>query len=315
MTTVDKYQGQQNDYIILSLVRTKAVGHLRDVRRLIVAMSRARLGLYVFARVSLFRNCFELTPAFQQFLQRPTKLQLILNEVYPSERLQSERPSIEPMIVENMQQMANFVYSYYLQRVKAMKTYYEQQKKFQEPGSYDVTTRAGFTAMHPGEDRDTDSDEDSNVTETGTLKIPVPIQDEPLEEDRTAQVVGDSTNVDTVQNEPIEVDETSTNEQGNQSEPKEDDTTPREEITDVQPSTSAEITVEVAVEESPASPEASSASASQEIAMEASVPSGSGQVFEPVIERPAGRVVEVMEVEDASSGERSIDETEEQNEE
>lgn len=66
ITTVDKYQGQQNDYILLSLVRTKAVGHLRDVRRLVVAMSRARLGLYVFARANLFRNCFELTPAFKQ---------------------------------------------------------------------------------------------------------------------------------------------------------------------------------------------------------------------------------------------------------
>ena len=68
ITTVDRYQGQQNDYIILSLVRTKTVGHLRDVRRLIVAMSRARLGLYVFARVSLFQNCFELRPAFSQVL-------------------------------------------------------------------------------------------------------------------------------------------------------------------------------------------------------------------------------------------------------
>ena len=48
--TVDKYQGSQNDYILLSLVRTKHVGHLRDVRRLIVAMSRARLGLYIFGR-------------------------------------------------------------------------------------------------------------------------------------------------------------------------------------------------------------------------------------------------------------------------
>ena len=66
VTTVDRFQGQQNDYILLSLVRTKAVGHLRDVRRLVVAMSRARLGLYIFARVGLFQNCFELTPAFNQ---------------------------------------------------------------------------------------------------------------------------------------------------------------------------------------------------------------------------------------------------------
>lgn len=65
---MDKYQGQQNDFIILSLVRSRAVGHLRDVRRLVVAMSRARLGLYIFARVALFKNCFELTPAFEQVI-------------------------------------------------------------------------------------------------------------------------------------------------------------------------------------------------------------------------------------------------------
>lgn len=34
VTTVDKYQGQQNDYVLLSLVRTNHFGHLRDVRRL-----------------------------------------------------------------------------------------------------------------------------------------------------------------------------------------------------------------------------------------------------------------------------------------
>ena len=39
VSTVDKYQGQQNDFILLSLVRTRNVGHLRDVRRLVVAVS------------------------------------------------------------------------------------------------------------------------------------------------------------------------------------------------------------------------------------------------------------------------------------
>lgn len=65
VTTVDKYQGQQNDFVLLSLVRTRVVGHLRDVRRLVVAMSRARLGLYVFGRQGLFANCYELQPAFK----------------------------------------------------------------------------------------------------------------------------------------------------------------------------------------------------------------------------------------------------------
>lgn len=42
VSTVDQYQGQQSDYVLLSMVRTKAVGHIRDPRRLVVAMSRAR---------------------------------------------------------------------------------------------------------------------------------------------------------------------------------------------------------------------------------------------------------------------------------
>ena len=54
ISTVDKYQGQQNDYILLSLTRTKTVGHLRDVRRLVVALSRCKLGLYVFGRYFIY---------------------------------------------------------------------------------------------------------------------------------------------------------------------------------------------------------------------------------------------------------------------
>ncbi|KAF9315831.1 hypothetical protein BG003_002627 [Podila horticola] len=84
ITTVDKYQGQQNDYVLLSLVRTKAVGHVRDIRRLVVALSRARLGLYIFGRLKLFQNCHELEPAFKRLVQRPTKLWIRTGEMYPN---------------------------------------------------------------------------------------------------------------------------------------------------------------------------------------------------------------------------------------
>jgi len=49
VSTVDKYQGQQNDYVLLSLVRTRVVGHFRDVRRLVgVAwMGAVRVAVYV----------------------------------------------------------------------------------------------------------------------------------------------------------------------------------------------------------------------------------------------------------------------------
>lgn len=63
-------------------MRTKTVGHLRDVRRLIVAMSRAKLGLYIFGRKDLFANCYELQPVFSKLLQRPTALSLRPNETY-----------------------------------------------------------------------------------------------------------------------------------------------------------------------------------------------------------------------------------------
>ena len=86
VTTVDKYQGQQNDYVLLSLVRTAAVGHVRDVRRLVVALSRARLGLYVFGRLATFQGCFELAPAVQRLLAKPTTLELVLGERWPASR-------------------------------------------------------------------------------------------------------------------------------------------------------------------------------------------------------------------------------------
>ncbi|XP_049850666.1 RNA helicase aquarius-like [Schistocerca gregaria] len=93
ITTVDRFQGQQNDYVLLSLVRTKAVGHIRDVRRLVVSMSRARLGLYVFGRKELFQNCYEITPVFSKLFKRPTQLLLVQHEQYsPHSRTVLEPP-------------------------------------------------------------------------------------------------------------------------------------------------------------------------------------------------------------------------------
>jgi len=88
ISTVDQYQGQQNDYILLSLVRTKSVGHLRDVRRLVVALSRARLGLYVFCRQEIFARCHELKKAMRQFAEKKkgNRLSLVIGETFPTER-------------------------------------------------------------------------------------------------------------------------------------------------------------------------------------------------------------------------------------
>jgi len=88
---VDKFQGQQNDFVIISMTRTKTVGHIRDVRRLVVALSRARLGLYVFGRKSLYENCYELAPALSQLFAKPVKLQVVPQETQDTTRKASDK--------------------------------------------------------------------------------------------------------------------------------------------------------------------------------------------------------------------------------
>ncbi|CAD6502197.1 BgTH12-02436 [Blumeria graminis f. sp. triticale] len=93
VTTVDKYQGEQNDYVILSLTRTSRVGYLRDIRRLTVALSRARLGLYILGRREIFESCSELRKAFDIIFQRPDKLMLVTGEMWPSQRILADEIS------------------------------------------------------------------------------------------------------------------------------------------------------------------------------------------------------------------------------
>lgn len=55
--TVDSYQGEENDVVLLSLVRSNAhgtIGFLENKNRAVVALSRARRGMYIFG------NCINL---------------------------------------------------------------------------------------------------------------------------------------------------------------------------------------------------------------------------------------------------------------
>ena len=116
VTTVDKFQGQQNEYVLLSLVRTRRIGHMRDIRRLIVALSRARLGLYVFGREALFRRSVELSPSFQHLLKFPTKLALVPTEAFPGARQKAEKRI--PYLVEDPVAMGHVVNQLVLQSVE-----------------------------------------------------------------------------------------------------------------------------------------------------------------------------------------------------
>ncbi|KAK3906483.1 hypothetical protein C8A05DRAFT_40677 [Staphylotrichum tortipilum] len=139
VATVDKYQGEQNDYIILSLTRTTRVGYLRDIRRLTVALSRARLGLYVLGRRAVFESCYELREAFEHLLRRRRsataadgdaanatggnvngdKLVLVTGEMWPSQRVVAEEvggeggePVVVPgeTVMEGVEHLGQFVF-------------------------------------------------------------------------------------------------------------------------------------------------------------------------------------------------------------
>ncbi|DAZ95083.1 TPA: hypothetical protein N0F65_002977 [Lagenidium giganteum] len=71
VSTIDDYQSNHNDFVLLSTVRSgSTLGPLRDVRRASVAFSRARFGLYVFGTTATLNACKELEP----FVERLDKL-------------------------------------------------------------------------------------------------------------------------------------------------------------------------------------------------------------------------------------------------
>ncbi|XP_045899068.1 RNA helicase aquarius-like isoform X1 [Micropterus dolomieu] len=91
-------------------------------------MSRARLGLYIFARVSLFQNCFELTPAFNQLTARPLQLHIRPHEYYSQE--QPRDSSGQPdQVIKNMPEMTNLVYNMYMHMIQTSQKYRQQQQQ------------------------------------------------------------------------------------------------------------------------------------------------------------------------------------------
>lgn len=51
--TVDSYQGEENDVVLLSLTRSNGIGFVGNPNRVNVALSRAKLGLYIFGNKPL----------------------------------------------------------------------------------------------------------------------------------------------------------------------------------------------------------------------------------------------------------------------
>jgi len=196
MGNLNCFQGQQNDYILLSLVRTRAVGHLRDVRRLVVAMSRARLGLYVFARASLFANCFELTPAFKLLLERPNELLLLPKQSYPTDRLCDTPVPNDPLVIKDMPQMANFVFDFYKEKVETI----SKDPNAEKPWARPVENMEDLENAPPAED----SESEESAAEAQVVDIVNEIEEEEKVKGKQEESQPMEENEPTQESEPME---------------------------------------------------------------------------------------------------------------
>jgi len=73
-----------------------------------------------FCRKSLFENCYELTPTFAKFIQKPTKLQLVQNENYPTQRRVGDSIAA-PFQIEDVVHIGKLVSNMQLELLQASK--------------------------------------------------------------------------------------------------------------------------------------------------------------------------------------------------
>jgi intron-binding protein aquarius len=111
--------------IILSLTRTLRPGYIRDLRRLTVALSRARLGLYILGRRTVFESCYEIQDAFNLLFERPTTLQVVTSEMYPTPRLidgtEGAEDKAESTEIVNTEHLMQYVFEMTKAKVKALR--------------------------------------------------------------------------------------------------------------------------------------------------------------------------------------------------
>ena len=91
---------------------------MRDVRRLTVALSRARLGLYVLGRKELWDACAEMAPAMALFNSRPENLEVVTGEMYPTARKVEE--DVNGVVMEGVEHLGQYVYEMTQAKVQSM---------------------------------------------------------------------------------------------------------------------------------------------------------------------------------------------------
>lgn len=87
-----------------------------------VALSRARLGMYILGRREVFEACYELREAFEQLLERPDKLTLVTGELWPTQRPAATGNQEVPgeVTMEGVEHLGQYVYEMTNTKVKQL---------------------------------------------------------------------------------------------------------------------------------------------------------------------------------------------------
>lgn len=90
-----------------------------------MALSRARLGLYILGRRDVFESCFELKQAFDILLSRPDKLTLSTGEMWPSQRILASEEGLESVqgeaVMEGVEHLGQYVFEMTNSKIKQLR--------------------------------------------------------------------------------------------------------------------------------------------------------------------------------------------------
>ena len=132
-----------------------------------VAMSRARLGLYILGRREVFEACPELRPSFDILLQRPDKLMLVTGEMWPSKRIladEAEGSVTGEVAMENVEHLGQYVFEMTNSKMKQVGG---QQRTGDPMETITEESLRDDEEMAPMQDRNDGGDEDEADDGTG----------------------------------------------------------------------------------------------------------------------------------------------------
>jgi len=92
-----------------------------------VALSRARLGLYILGRREVFESCYELREAFSVLFRRPDKLTLVTGELWPAQRLAKQQEDTDDgassglAVMEGVEHLGQYVFEMTNAKVEQLK--------------------------------------------------------------------------------------------------------------------------------------------------------------------------------------------------